>query len=319
MSLVTLIVFILAFFALVRAGAVLVHSLTGIARFFDVSEYLVAFVLMSFATSVPELAIGISAALQGVSELSLGNILGSNILDLTLVIGSVCLIANGIRLERKLTMRGFMSIFVVGLLPILLALDGVISRFDGSILLILLAIYVVGLVRDKTYYSPALVEFTHDKKYFVEALKQGWHFLLSIIFLGISAGFLVWAGGQVALAIGLGATAFGALVLAIGAALPELVFGVKAKTLAHADLAVGNILGGIVFKSLGVIGLVAVISPVVVAPTATFSVTAFFFIGAFFLFYRFIYTKDTINRTEGALLLLWYILFLIVSGIYLWI
>ncbi|MBU1159678.1 hypothetical protein KKD04_00660, partial [Patescibacteria group bacterium] len=100
-------IFLLSFCFLVRAGSDLVRSLTRLARFLQISEYILAFVLMSFATTIPELFVGISSAIEEVPRLSLGNIIGANFINITLVIGIVAFLNKGIKIESKISQKNF--------------------------------------------------------------------------------------------------------------------------------------------------------------------------------------------------------------------
>src|SRR3989344_1034776 len=117
---IPLLVFAVAFLLLARASGALVTSLTGLARLFHLSEYLVAFILMSAATSVSELFVGVTSAFDAIPQLSLGNILGANLLNLTVVIGISAFLAGGLSVESKISRKNFWLIFFLALLPFLL-------------------------------------------------------------------------------------------------------------------------------------------------------------------------------------------------------
>ena len=151
-----LIVFIVSFFVLAKSSAYLVKSLTSLARFFRLSEYLVAFLFMSIARSIPELFVGISSAVKNIPEFSLGNVLGANLINITLMIGLVVFLGNGLRVDSKISRRNFWIISGFAFLPLLLAGDGVISRGDGGVLLLAFVFYLLRMQKEKEYFSKTI-------------------------------------------------------------------------------------------------------------------------------------------------------------------
>ncbi|MDP3988962.1 MAG: sodium:calcium antiporter [bacterium] len=313
-----LILFIIAFFLMIRAGSLLVLSLTQISRYFDISEYMVAFVFMSFATSVPELSIGIASAFQGIPELSFGNILGANIINITLVAGLAAVMAGGLTMRSKLSRRNTLIIFLLSILPLVLAFDGVLSRTDGLIMLIAFALYMLQLIGDRVYFSKQINSLPVNGRTFSSSFKSLLGFIGGVLLLIVSAGIITYTGSTLALELGIANTAFGILFLSVSTALPEIVFGIRAKMLNHVDMAIGNILGSVAFNSVGITGLVAVIQPFTVLATQELITTVLFFVSGFVLFIAFIYTRNTIGRFEGATLILAYLLFVIFTSLTLW-
>ena len=115
--------FLLFVLALVKSGAVAVKKLVAISRYFRISEYILAFILMAFATSLPEFFVGINAALSKTPILSLGNIIGSNIVNLSFILGVVVIISKGMRIESKIAKRDAWLVFFISILPLLLLID----------------------------------------------------------------------------------------------------------------------------------------------------------------------------------------------------
>src|SRR3989338_7578447 len=144
--------FILSFTALLWSGKVLPSAIHGIARILHISEFLVGFFLVALATSIPELFVGVSSAIKGVPDISLGNVLGANFINLTLVIGLSALIAGKIDSDGKISSKNYWITTAIAFLPILLAGDGVISRLDGILLLAAFALYIRKILRDKKYF-----------------------------------------------------------------------------------------------------------------------------------------------------------------------
>src|SRR3989344_2362057 len=155
-------IFLLSFALILWSGGLLPRALVGIARILRFSQFITAFLLVSFATSIPELFIGIVATFQGVSNISLGNVLGANLVNMTLVIGVSTLIAGKISGNGKISSENFWIIFLLAIFPIFLAIDGVISRVDGLILLVAFALYITKIFRDKEYFHKHLHSEKHN-------------------------------------------------------------------------------------------------------------------------------------------------------------
>src|SRR3989338_7469329 len=135
MLLISLILFLISCLVLVVSGGFLVKLIVKIASYLRLSEFVVAFIIMAFSTSIPELFVCISSAISGNPALSLGNVIGSNIADLTLVIGIVALLGNGIKPQNPLIKKDSLFMFLIALVPIaLMIFDQTLSRIDGIIL-----------------------------------------------------------------------------------------------------------------------------------------------------------------------------------------
>ena len=304
------IIFIASFIVLSYAGSLLVRSLTRISELLGLSEYLVAFILMSIATSIPELFIGISSIAQNTPGLSLGNVLGTNLLTITLIIGAVAIASNGIKLDSKISKQNFYLIFFIAFLPILLATDGIISRGDGVLLLLSFAIYIYRLVAEKEYFTKRIEEMEFSLASILGTFKNLRRFFLGIALLIASSYFIVWSSRGIIELLDFTFLAFGILFVALGTSLPELMFGIKAAFMKHKSMMLGNSLGSIAFNATFIVGLTSVIRPIVVDfSDGAFFVSVFLFI-AFVLFNLFFYSRSGISRKEGIVLLLLYLVFL---------
>ncbi len=304
------IIFIASFAVLSYAGSLLVRSMTRISELFGLSEYLVAFIFMSVATSIPELFIGISSIVQDTPSLSFGNILGTNLLTLTLIIGIVAVASNGIKVDSKISRQNFYLIFFIAFLPILLATDGIISRGDGVLLLLSFAIYIYRLIAEKEYFTKRVEEIEFSFASILSTFKNLRRFFIGIVLLVVSSFFIVWSSIEIVEQLNFTFFAFGILFVALGTSLPELIFGIKAAFMKHKSMMLGNSLGSIAFNATFVVGLTSVIRPIKTDfSEGAFLVSLFLFI-AFVLFNIFSYRQSGISRKEGIVLLLLYIVFL---------
>lgn len=308
---IPLLIFAGALLVLVRSSGILMTSLIGLARLLRLSEYLVAFILMSFATSVSELFVGISSAVDGVPELSLGNILGANLLNLTVVIGISAFLAGGLSVESKLSRKNFWLIFFLSFLPFLLGADGIISRADGLALLVTFFIYIWHILEEREYFSKAINNHPTGTSTGRPLLHTLARFTLAIGLLIGSSYAATWSAERIATSLSFDLLSFGVLFVALGTTLPELTFGIRSAIARHGSLAVGNSLGSVAFNATFIIGLVSIVHPIAVAEHSVALLVAF--AAAFILFNAFLYRNTTIARFHGLLLALIYVAFVAVE------
>jgi len=302
-----LLFFLIACTALVLSGNFVVRSLKKIAAFLKFSDFVIAFMIMAFSTSLPELSVGINAALAKNSELALGNVIGSNILDITLIIGIAVLLGRGIKVKSKTIKRDAWYMFIIALLPIILMLDGKLSRIDGTILIAAFLIYFIILLQERKEFRKA--EDHVKKSTFVINI---FIFAASLAALFFSADFVVKYALLLSIDFALPAIFIGLFLVAIGTSLPELAFETRAVLKKRGDMALGDAMGSVVFNSTGVLGVTALILPIT-APLSLFLMSAIFMIMATFIFVVFIEGKRALTWKEGIALILFYIFFVFVE------
>ncbi|MBU1091984.1 sodium:calcium antiporter [Patescibacteria group bacterium] len=303
-----IIIFIAALFVLARSSGFLVRSLTGLARFFKISEYAVAFIFMSMTTSIPELFVGLSSAMNDIPEFSLGNIFGANLINITLVIGLVVFLRKGLQVESKISKRNFWIISGLAFLPLFLASDGTVSRGDGAVLLLAFLFYILRLRKEKEYFTKTVNHMPAKK--LLGVFRHFIRFFAGIGLLVLSSYTIVWAGQNLVNMTSLSALSFGIIFVAIGTTLPELAFGIRARMMNHGSMAIGNSLGSVAFNSTLIIGIVSLINPIQISISFSFIIVALFLFLALLLFNVFAFSKSFISRKEGIVLLLVYALFL---------
>lgn len=304
-------IFVISFLLLTRASALLVSSLTMLARIFQMSEYAIAFILMSMATSVSELFVGISSAVNGIPELSLGNVFGANILDITLAIGIPALLAGTLTIESKIERSNFWSIFFLSLFPFLLGFDGVISRGDGIVLILLFIFYLILIARDKEYFSKIYNNVPRTGEAGAKTtFKNTLLLLLGIFMLVIASAVLVWSAKQISIAFAIETLTIGIVFIALGTTLPELIFGVRAAYAGHPSMTVGNALGSIAFNSSFIVGFVSILQPIHIPNVNEFVLVLAALAIGFLLFNSFMYRENDITKKEAIILIALYIIFI---------
>jgi len=309
MLFIYILIFIASCFLLVKAGSWTVKSLIRISRALEWSGFLSSFVIMALATSLPEFFIGITSSFHGYPQLSFGNIIGANILNLTIGIGIVSLISKGLKVKKSGANQAlYASFFVV--LPLILILDYSLSRVDGFILLLALGFYLKKLFNEKR----SLKGFAPEKEAkdwnkFKLFLKDIALFFSSVIILLLSAEIAVKTANVLAIETGISLVVTGILLVAAGTALPEIIFGAKAVTSGRKDLAWGDFLGSVTINSTLILGVVALISPLKIVNLSPYlSGIIFTFIIAI-LFALFAKTGKEINKKEAFILIIAYICF----------
>lgn len=306
-----LVIFVIASYTLVKSGTILVKVLTVLSRYFRLTEYVFAFILMAFATSVPEIFVGITAGIRGVSTISLGNIIGANLVNLTFVLGLVVIVAKGLKIESKIAKRDAWIIFFIALLPLLLLFDKQISRGEGILLMIVFTWYIYHILRQKDAFQKRMDTMSHDIGAFKKLLKNIFYFVIALGVLILSAWGVVETAKLIAGELYLPLTLIGIVLVALGTSLPELVFGVRAVIARHEGLSLGNLIGSVVVNSTFILGLVAVINPIKIENFNVIYTGGAFMIIAILLANLFITTKEKISWKEGLFLIVFYLGFLV--------
>ncbi len=314
MIILDLILILIFSFLLVKATDLLVVNFDSLSQKTRLRKFALTGLVLGLATSLPELFVGLSAAIEEKPILSLGNIMGANIANLSLVIGGAALIGGAVKVQGTFLRRDIFYAFLAATSPMLLISDKVLSRIDGLILLLLYVFYQIAVFSEKT----GVREKAEDKHLRLlrkleqrETRKELAWIVLAIALLLFSAETIVKLATKLALASNLPTFLIGLLLVSLGTTLPELVFEIKAISKRQPGMALGNLLGSIVVNGTLVIGLVSLISPVRLQSFNAYLFSTMVFLLVFGLFYFFVRTKQRLDRWEGALLLLLYLTFVI--------
>lgn len=304
--------FIVSCIVLIVSAEFLIKSLTKIALYFKMSDFVVGFMIVALATSIPELFIGITSALDGAPDISIGNVIGSNIIDLTLIVGILTLLRRGIRIETKAVRTDALYMFVISTLPLALVIvDGKMDRFDGFILLSVFFLYLVKVfVQRSRFHEETIIEpVPHRSEITKCILIAGF----SMLFLLSSANFLVKSSIELAVDLMAPRILIGLFLVSIGTTLPELIFGSGAVIMRHKYMAFGDIIGSVVANNTMVLGVVALLSTYPLEPnTLLYLTSTFFMVVVAFLFATFVDVEKHILWQEGVALIMLYILFVMV-------
>lgn len=310
-----ILVYLIAGLVLLVAGAeVLVRGAAKLAAQFGIPPLIIGLTVVAFGTSAPETAVSVQAAYNNSGDLAIGNVIGSNIANVLLILGMTALVAPLI-VSRQLIRLDVPIMIGASLVVYALAWDGSLSRLDGALLfagvLSYTAFLIVSSRKDKT--APADDEFAKEfgldetPKPHATAINFGL-LVAGLVLLVAGSNFLVEGAVGLARALGLSELVIGLTVVAIGTSLPELATSIMAAIKGERDIAVGNIVGSNIFNLLCVLGLASLVSPSAIPVAA--NALAFDFpvmiavavacLPIFFSGYR-------INRWEGLLFLAYYL------------
>lgn len=302
------------FIFLVLGGGLLVHGAAALARRLKVSPIIIGMFIVGFGTSAPELIIGVDAALADQTALAMGNVIGSNIANVLLVVG-ICALVRPLSVTPGTVSRDGLMMLLGTLLFAGLALSGMVSRIEGGVLLALLLLYSAYAAWAEVFAGgPAAVLHSHEAEV-VDEGPVGLGVSLAYLFAGL-AGVLIGAEMVVGSAVDLARrfavpeVVIGLTVVAVGSSLPELATGIVAAFKRQTDVLIGNILGSNLFNLFAVMGVTAMIRPVP-TPASVVETDIWVMAGVSGLFIAFLVTGWRINRIEGGVLLALYIGYMI--------
>lgn len=310
MVLLDVVIFVVSAIILVRAGEYVVKALTGISKILDVKPFVLAFILMAFSTSLPETFVGITSAFKGNPTLSLGNVVGSNIANASIILGIIIILGRGIKITSQTIGKDMKYMLFIAAAPLLLLIDGTLSRIDGILLLAVFGMYVVNLMNQNKFFHN--LHKDQEKGEIAGPLKELMSSLvmfgMGLIFMIASSNFLVGSAINISDAIGVPPIIVGLMVIAFGTSLPELTFGIKSAMQGQGQMALGDLIGAVVVNSTFVLGITAIITPIE-PHTGSFIVSAFFMMIILFLFAEFAAQRKSLSIREGLWLIMLYILF----------
>lgn len=308
----TFLFFVSAFFLGV-CGKLLVDSLSKIAKFLAWKEFVVAFFLLAFSVSIPNFFVGIMSALKKIPELSFGDVIGGNVVAMTLLVALAALLSRGgLSAPSRTVQTSSIFALFISLLPLILISDGSLERSDGFLLLICFLGYVSWLFVKKERFVKIYNGISEPLtlSFFFKNLSL---FLISVIFLLISANLMIKSSLFFAEFFHLPITLIGILLVSLGNNLPEMAFIIQAAKRGQDWLILGDLMGGVIVTSTLVLGIVSLIYPIkAVDFPAALAARIFLIISSFFFFIT-VRTDRKITKEEGIFLLFLYLLFLFVE------
>lgn len=297
---------------LLLGGEALVRAAVTLADRLGVSKLIIGLTVVAFGTSAPELLVCVQAVLEDAPAIAIGNVVGSNIANILLVVGAPALIAPFFCEKSTMKREGVAMLGATGILIAVMAFDA-LDFWPGLVMLGLLILFLAAAYR--TARRGGAGEFADE----VEELSEGVPrspvaigALLVLGLLGLVAGshLLVDGAREIALAAGLSETVIGITLVALGTSLPELATSLVAATRRHGDVAIGNVIGSNLFNILGILGITAMVEPIPVPPEIM-SFDVWVMLGSAALLFPLAFARLPVGRIAGALFLFGY-------GAYMW-
>ncbi len=286
-------------------GEWLVRGASTAALRLGLSPLMVGMTVVAFATSTPELAVTLDSAFAGVDDVAVGNIVGSNIANLGLVLGLAALI-KPIRVQARMIRRDMPWLLLATLFAVWCLMDGLVGRAEGLLLLAGLVLFIGQNIRNaKTERVSVQEQFTQEVKERVSSPGRAWLMIVAgVIALAAGGAAFVEAAVHIAEATGVSTAVVGLTIAAIGTSLPELATAIVASARGSSDICAGNIVGSNFFNLLCILGLTTVIAPLQRGDVQMGDL--YVMAGLTGLVLPFMYSGFRLGRREGALLLLCY-------------
>lgn len=307
--------FVFASLVLLYFGASwLVKGSSALALKAGVSPLVAGLTVVAFGTSSPELVVSVNAALSGHGNIAIGNVIGSNLFNICIILGISALVAP-LKIKLQLLKIDIPVLIVTTIGFMLLFADRHISRFEGLVLVSGIVIYtVVNIVlarREKN--AEVLAEFDES----VPDPKMKWYWSVGLVILGIGvlvAGseLLVKGAVTIARALGVGETIIGLTIIAAGTSVPELASSIVATIKKEYDIAIGNIIGSNIFNILAIVGISSIVNPL--SAIAISNIDLYVMLGVTLLLLPFFRTSYTLKRDEGIFMIGIYLIYMY----YLW-
>ena len=299
---------LIGFVLLVKGGDYLVEGSVSIARKAKLSSMVIGMTVIGFGTSAPEMLVSVNAALANSPGIALGNVVGSNIANIALILGVTGLLftcatdKHTLRVDLPFMVFACVALFAVGM-------TGEIGRVAGIVGVLLLVSFLVWQIRSSRQMGDADVpqaENTPLHSFPVSVIMV----VLSITAMIFGANILVDGAKNVAASLGVSERVIGLTVVAVGTSLPELFASVMSAKRGETDLAIGNIIGSVSFNVFFVVGISAAISPIPGSDQGFFLDYLLMAVLAVLLWF-FLFTRRTLERWEGALLLVIYVAYIV--------
>ncbi|MEM3556191.1 MAG: sodium:calcium antiporter [Candidatus Micrarchaeia archaeon] len=288
---------------LAKCSHLVVDNTIKLAKFFRIGEITAGFVLLAVSTSLPELAVAIISTSAGEGAVSIGNVIGSNIADILLVVGT-CSMVGVIKIKKGQMVELIRLLFITSMIPLILLLRSEFGWVEGLLLLFIFTGYVYYLFQKKVSLG---IEEEVAKK---DALPAFLYFVVGIIGVLISARLSVDSAVRLADALSLTKSFIGATIIALGTSLPELAIDTTAVKKGNIQLALGDAIGSCMTNITLVLGITGILSQTTFNITVVSSLIVFLLITNL-IFWYFLETRRKLNQREGMIFLALYLVFLL--------
>ena len=308
---IQIILIIIGFILLIKGADILVEGSSAIAKKMHISEIIIGLTIVSIGTSMPELVVSTTSAIEGYSDMSVGNIIGSNICNLLLILGLSAIIRPVKFQQQTKWIENPLSIILTMIFCIMCNTNQDINRTEGTLLIILFILFLIYTVVMGIKSQKKEVLMQLDEKQKINTLKNTMLIILGIEEIKIGGDSVVHNSEQIARILKVSDKIISLTIVAIGTSLPELVTSVTAAIKGDSDIAIGNIVGSNIFNMLLIIGLSALITPINYNITYNAQIIILFIGMILMLIFSFIKPKNIMSRTNGLICVILYIIYLI--------
>lgn len=307
------ILLLIGFVLLIKGADFFVDGASSIAKALRIPTLIIGLTIVAFGTSAPEVAVSVTSAIQGQNEIAIGNVVGSNIFNLLVVVGIAAMICP-LAVKKSIIIKEFPFTVLAGFVLIILCRDvryqgastNVLTRADGMMLLVLFGIFMYYLI------ELALTSRNDGGDEVIETMPLSKSIPLSlggVAAIVVGGKLVVDSASTIALALGMSQNLVGLTIVAIGTSLPELVTSVVAAKKGESDIALGNVIGSSIFNVFLILGISAFIHPIAISGEVFIDMT--FMLMITLLTYIFAITKRKISRYEGGILAALYVIYMV--------
>jgi cation:H+ antiporter len=272
-----------------------VESASKIAREFGLSDLVIGLTVVAIATSAPEFAVTVSAAIKDQHSISVGNVVGSNIFNLGIILGFIALFSP-IKISKTLLKRDGSLLLGTGIILLIFFWDLTLSMFEGILLFLTLSIYIITLIRQKEEIDEDEIPVGKFKFWDIPV------FIIGVVVIIASANYLVESASNIARVFGVSEWIIGITIVAAGTSMPEFATSVVAVHKKRHGISAGNLIGSDLFNMLGVLGIASIIKPLSLASEEYISLI--FLVITLIVILIMMRTGWKISKVEGLILIL---------------
>lgn len=301
--LIDIVIIVIGIICVLKGADFLTEGAAALARRINIPEIVIGLTIVAAGTSAPELFVSIVSALKDTPDLAVGNVVGSNTMNSMLIVGCAAMVAP-MTISRSTVKKDIPFSIAASILLLLLTLNSFLGRFDGILLLAGFAVFMIYSLRQAKNGQDAAPTEEKQLNPWLSVL----YIALGLVGLVIGSNLFVDHASSLALALGISEGVVGLTVVAGGTSLPELATSVVAARKGQSAIAIGNVIGSNVFNILLILGLTATISPLQIEGITTIDMAVMLL--SVVLVWLFSFTRYTVERWEGAVLVGGYLVYL---------
>lgn len=307
----TYLLLLLGFVLLIKGADFFVEGSSSIAKLLHIPSVIIGLTIVAFGTSMPEASVSINAALTGANEISLSNVIGSNLFNLLVVTG-ICALIRPLPVTRSVMRKEFPFSILITAALLLMSMDmlifrsesNMLSQLNGTILLVLFVLFLLSTIRDAL--KSRLETFEETPKLRSPYMSAA-YIIAGLVGIILGGNLVVDSASTIAASFGLSQTLIGLTIVALGTSLPELVTSIVAARKGENDIALGNVVGSNIFNILLVTGAASALHPMAVTMESIYDMMIL--VAVSIAVYFFGLQKKTIGRFEGVLMVAFYAAF----------